>query len=61
MFFEHYLFILKTMTEEERKKIISEHYSKIGKKGKGKSKVRGDAEYYRNMVRIREEKKKKTQ
>lgn len=37
---------------------ISAVMSNLGKRGKGKSKVRGDAAYYKNLTAIREAKRK---
>lgn len=37
---------------------IKQVMSAMGKKGRGKSKVRGNAEYYKNIVKIREEKRR---
>ena len=38
--------------------MISEVMSQLGSRGRGKSKVRGNSGYYKNLVKIREQKKK---
>ncbi len=40
------------------KKILSEYFSTLGKKGRGASKIRGNKKYYQHMVKIREAKRK---
>lgn len=48
----------KDITKQEQQ-TISKVMSQLGASGRGQSKMRGDAEYYKNLVRIREAKKLK--
>lgn len=41
------------MNSSEQEKIVREAMSILGRRGKGKSKVRGDAEYYAGIARAR--------
>ncbi len=44
------------MTEEEKATYRKELFGKGGKAGKGKSKVRGDSEYYSRIAKKRKKK-----
>lgn len=45
---------LKKIMDKQIKRVMSH----LGAKGKGKSKVRGDSAYYKNLTAIRESKRK---
>lgn len=49
--------ITKKSLSPAQNKLIKQVMSLLGKKGTGTSKLRGGADYYKNMVKIRESKK----